>query len=101
MSLFGGGGGRVGSKGYREANTDWGIDASLPFSVGPSNPVSFKSILLQPRSLPKPNSGIGGRRAVNFYLRLVEFKSTHWVPFCCGNSLSQISTGNENTTQLI
>jgi hypothetical protein len=50
-----------------------GIDASLPFSVGPSNPVSFKSTMLQPISLPKPHSGVGG--TVNFSLRLVEFKS--------------------------
>ena len=38
-----------------------GIDASLLFSVGPLNLVSFKSILLQPRSLPKPHSGVGGQ----------------------------------------
>jgi hypothetical protein len=63
LSLFGDGGGRVGSDGYREANTERlsGIDASLLFSVGPLNLVSFKSILLQPRSLPKPHSGVGGQ----------------------------------------
>ena len=38
-----------------------GIDASLPFSVRRLDPVSFKSILLQPRSLPKPHSGVGGQ----------------------------------------
>jgi hypothetical protein len=27
-----------------------GVDASLPFSVGPSNPVSFDSLLMQPHS---------------------------------------------------
>ena len=38
-----------------------GIDAPLLFSVGPLNLVSFKSILLQPRSLPQPHSGVGGQ----------------------------------------
>jgi hypothetical protein len=52
----------VGSKRYREAKRKAlsGIDDSLLFSVGPLNLVSFKSILLQPRSLPKPHSGVGG-----------------------------------------
>jgi hypothetical protein len=48
-----------------------GIDASLLFSVGPSNPVSFKSTLMLSISVPKPHSGLGDRE---FYLRLFEFK---------------------------
>jgi hypothetical protein len=35
------------------------IDASLLFSVDPSNPARFESILLQTISLPKPHSGVG------------------------------------------
>jgi hypothetical protein len=67
---------RICRSNHRNALSD--VDASLPFSVGPSNPVSFKSILLQLRSSPKSHSGIWG--AVNFYLRLGEFKSICWVP---------------------
>ena len=37
-----------------------GVDASLQFSVGPSNPVSFDSTLLQPILLPKPYSCVVG-----------------------------------------
>jgi hypothetical protein len=48
-----------------------GVDASLLFSVGPSNPVSFKSTLMLSISVPKPHSGLGDRE---FYLRLFEFK---------------------------
>jgi hypothetical protein len=57
VSLFGGGEQRIQGSKYRKTLS--GIDASLPFSVGPSNPVSFESILLQPRSLPKPHSRFG------------------------------------------
>jgi hypothetical protein len=79
-----------------------GIDAPQPFSVGLANKVSLESILLQPRSLTKPHSGgffLGG--GVNFYLRVVEFKSKHWVPCYCSKSPTQICPSNGNTTQLI
>jgi hypothetical protein len=35
-------------------------DTSLPFSVGPSNPATFKFMLLQPISMTKPIQGFGG-----------------------------------------
>ena len=59
VALQQGGEQRIQGSKHRKALS--GIDASLLFSVGPLNLVSFKSILLQPRSLPKPHSGVGGQ----------------------------------------
>ena len=59
--LWGRQGGEQRIQGSKHRKALSGIDASLLFSVGPLNLVSFKSILLQLTSLPKPHSGVGGQ----------------------------------------
>ena len=92
VSLFGGGGAEWGAKDTGKW-TQKGFLRCRCLSAILCRPLKPSQLWLLTDAAPFKGWELG---AVNFYLRLVEFKS-----ICCGKSPTQISLGNENTTHLI